>query len=105
MKTEEELVRDLYIEMRDNFFNNMQVIADPFWDLDTCAELFNHKSSQSFQDASRAFSEALHSAKDLLLRAKAFRAFATCYSEMGLEDKAAEMTRKWQELANDALNP
>lgn len=88
-------------DWEENFF----IIVDPYDDLEECANLLDKENSESFSNARKAYSTALHTRKDTLLRAKAFRAFAACYSDMGLENKAAEMRKKMQELVREGLEP
>ncbi len=82
---------------------NLFVVVKPFDEMSKCACLLNKDTSKSFDAAREAYFSSLHHRKDTLLRAKAFRAFSKCYSDMGLDRQAVDMTRKWQELANRAL--
>lgn len=79
------------------------VIAKPYMNLCKCAHLLDKETSESFNTANKAWEVASSSRKDPVLRVKALRAFAHCYSDMGLDDKAAEMTKRWKEIANDHL--
>ena len=95
--------------MQDTFqkriLENIDVIVVPFLNLRECAILLDKTETAKFFEARDAYCEALLSNKDKFLRAVAFRAFAACYTDLGLNEKADEMTQKWQGLAREALEP
>jgi len=85
--------------MQKRFWEEIGSITGPFSELQEIAGLLNKQNTESYTKAGDAYVTALRNRKDPVLKAIAFAAFGQCYTDMGLEEKADEMTQKRQELA------
>lgn len=83
---------------RKELLETIIVLVEPFADIKECHHLLNKKASNSFNIAHKAYLTALESRKDVVLRVKALVAFQNCYSDLGLDNRAADMKNKWKAL-------